>query len=164
MPVAVAVLTMMLILSAAPTSAIAVEDLPRFVAQDLEGRTIDSSELKGNVVILNFWASWCSPCRKEMPALQLLYRKYKDKGLTIIGISVDDSADAVRKFLASLVVQYPILMFTPVLERLLGPADAVPKTLIFDRTGKLSAHRVGYADRDWYESRIRKLLTERTSE
>ena len=148
-----------LILVTVPAPSSAAEKLPHFVARDLESRTIDSSDLQGKVLILNFWASWCSPCRKEMPELQLLYEKYKDKGVSMIGVSMDDSVDAARKFLTISVVQYPTLMWIPALERLRG-ADAVPTTLIFDRTGKVRAERVGYADRKWHESKIQKLLME----
>src|SRR6476660_4637142 len=90
---------------------------PAFVVRDLDGREISSASLRGKVVLLNFWATWCPPCRAEIPDLVALQEKYRDQ-LQIIGISEDEGGpEVVRRFVAEHRMNYPVVMTTPELER-----------------------------------------------
>jgi len=81
--------------------------MPGLALKDLAGRAIDPSALAGKVVIVDFWASWCAPCKQELPALEKLYKKYKDKGLVVIGVSVDNELDKARELAKSLKLSFP---------------------------------------------------------
>ncbi len=109
-----------------------------FALKDLTGRSWDLKQLQGKVVLVNFWATWCPPCRKEMPDLEALYHRYSDKGLVILAISDEDDAK-VRGFIHAQKYTYPILLDPggAVGKRFL--IQGIPKSLVYDRTGKLVA-------------------------
>lgn len=83
---------------------------PVFQLEDLNGKTVSLKEFRGKVIVLNFWATWCAPCRAEMPSLENLYRNLKDKGLVIIGVSVDSSEKTVQSFVKERGITFPILL------------------------------------------------------
>ena len=118
-------------------------NLPGFTLTDLDGKKMSSTDWHGKVVLLNFWATWCGPCRAEIPDLVALQNKYRDE-LVIIGISEDEGpVDAVRKFAAQYKVNYPIAMTTPDIEKLFPGISALPTTFILDKDGKVAQKHVG---------------------
>jgi len=119
-------------------------DLVRsFSASDLDGRTISSASFQGKVVIVNFWATWCPPCRAEIPDLIALQDKYRDH-LQVIGISEDEaSVDEVRRFVAEHKINYPIVMSTPELVKLFPGVRALPTSFIVDPESRLVQKHVG---------------------
>jgi peroxiredoxin len=112
-----------------------------FTLAELGGKTWTLNEQRGKVVVLNFWATWCPPCRKEMPDLEMLYREFKDQGLVILAIS-DEDADKVRPFVAGQKVTYPILLDPGRKVNELFQIEGIPKTFVYDRNGKLVAQSI----------------------
>jgi thiol-disulfide isomerase/thioredoxin len=114
-----------------------------FTLTDIEGRTISSADLRGKVVLVNFWATWCPPCRAEIPDLITLQQKYRDH-LVVIGISEDESpVETVKAFVAEQKINYPIAMTTPELAKIFRGVAALPTTFVIDREGKLAQRHVG---------------------
>jgi peroxiredoxin len=112
-----------------------------FTLTDLEGKTWTLQSLHGKVVLVNFWATWCPPCRKEMPDLDALYRKFKDQGLVVLAIS-DEEIAKVKPFLAARNLGFPILLDPGRKINELFRIDGIPKTFIYDREGKLAAQSI----------------------
>jgi thiol-disulfide isomerase/thioredoxin len=108
---------------------------PALVVAQLDGRTFDLKALRGHVVIVNFWATWCSPCRAEMPRLDAFYRQYHARGLELLGLSVDDKADAAAVRTVMRGFSYPAALAADARENGFGPAVAVPMTWIIDARG-----------------------------
>jgi peroxiredoxin/YHS domain-containing protein len=137
---------------------------PPFALKDLAGKPISNESLKGKVVLLDFWATWCAPCLKAMPELQALHRKYADRGFAVVGISIDEGGPAkVRKFVSSKKITYPIA-----LDSEKAPAwesyrvKAVPAAFLIDRDGQIVAQWRGIpTDGGELESRIGELLATR---
>jgi thiol-disulfide isomerase/thioredoxin len=114
-----------------------------FAVKDLEGRTISSADFRGKVVLVNFWATWCPPCRAEIPDLIRLQEKYRDK-LIVVGISEDEiPPDEVKAFVAEQKMNYPVAMTTPALAKIFRGVSALPTTFVVDREGKLVQRHVG---------------------
>lgn len=131
-------------------------DVPTFTAADLDGRQVSTAALRGKVVIVNFWATWCPPCREEIPDLIALQEKYRDH-LQIVGISQDSgSVEGVRRFAAEHRMNYPTLMSSPEIERLFPGVYALPTSFILDRDGKLAQKHIGLlnASRTELETRV----------
>jgi peroxiredoxin len=112
-----------------------------FTLTELGGKTWTLKEQRGKVVLLNFWATWCPPCRKEMPDLETLYQQFKDQGLVILAISDEDAAK-VRPFIAEQKVTYPILLDPGRKVNELFQIEGIPKTFVYDRNGKLVAQSI----------------------
>jgi peroxiredoxin len=112
-----------------------------FTLTDLTGKSWTLQSLHGKVVLVNFWATWCPPCRKEMPDLDALYRKFKDKGLVVLAIS-DEEVVKVKPFLAERNLAFPILLDPGRKINDLFRIDGIPKTFIYDREGKLAAQSI----------------------
>ena len=112
-----------------------------FTLTDLQGKTWTLSELRGKVVLVNFWATWCPPCRKEMPDLEALYNRFKGEGLVVLAISDEDAAK-VRPFIAERQVTYPILLDPGRKVNDLFQVEGIPKTFVYDREGKLVAQSI----------------------
>jgi thiol-disulfide isomerase/thioredoxin len=114
-----------------------------FTAVDLDGKTLSTDSWRGKVTIVNFWATWCAPCRAEIPDLVALQDKYRDQ-LQIIGISQDETGtEVVRKFAAEHRINYPIVMSTPELEQIFSGIYALPTSFIVDRDVRVVAKHVG---------------------
>ena len=132
---------------------------PPFRLIDLSGRAVSLSDYHGRVVLLNFWATWCGPCRVEMPAMEAVYRSFKAKGLEILAISVDQQGAAVtRPFQESLGLSFPILHDSDYQVGLTYGARTLPMTYAIDRQG-IIRQRV-FGARDWNSPQARQGITE----
>jgi thiol-disulfide isomerase/thioredoxin len=117
--------------------------LPTFSVTDLDGKTVSSDSWRGKVVFVNFWATWCPPCRAEIPDLVALQKEYRDQ-IVVIGISEDEGpVEGVRQFAAEHGVNYPIAMVTPEMRKIFKGIAALPTTFVIDREGRLVQKHVG---------------------
>ena len=116
--------------------------VPGFTVQTLDGQTISSSTWRGKVTLLNFWATWCPPCKAEIPDLIALQNKYRDQ-LQIIGISEDETPDVVRRFIAEHRINYPVVMAPPDIQRALPGVSGLPTSFMLDRDGRVVVKHVG---------------------
>jgi len=112
-----------------------------FTLNDLQGKSWTLSDLRGKVVLVNFWATWCPPCRKEMPDLDTLYQKFKDQGLIVLAID-DEEEGKIRPYLAEHPVSYPILLDVSRKTNESFRIDGIPKGFVYDRQGKLVAQSI----------------------
>jgi peroxiredoxin len=109
---------------------------PDFKIQDLQGRTLTLADYKGKVLVINFWATWCPPCRREIPDFIEAYAELKDRGLEILGVSVDDMAGpALLEWVRKQGISYPVALATPEMVAAYEPGDYIPATIIVDRKG-----------------------------
>ena len=135
---------------------------PDFTLKSKSGENVRLEDLRGQVVMLNFWASWCGPCRQEMPLMDEIYKKYEKFGFTILAINVDeDSADADR-FLDAVPVTFPILYDNESRTSELFGVDAMPTTIMVDRDGNRRFIHRGYKPgyEDDYRKQVKKLIRE----
>jgi thiol-disulfide isomerase/thioredoxin len=130
---------------------------PAFTAKALDGRSISSADWRGKVVLVNFWATWCPPCRAEIPDLVALQEKYRDH-LVVVGISEDEgSVEGVKRFVAEHKINYPIVMSTPELRKIFPDVMALPTTYVLDRDGNLTQKNVGMLNAKEAEASARLL-------
>ena len=123
-------------------------DAPDFFLKDLNGNEVTLDDFKGKVLFVNFWATWCPPCREEIPGFVEAYAVYHEKGMEILGISLDrQGADVVKKFAEKYEVNYPIALGTQQLVQDYQPGQYIPTTIIIDREGKIRHRHVGYMDK-----------------
>jgi thiol-disulfide isomerase/thioredoxin len=131
---------------------------PEFAVKGMDGKTVSLAEARGKVVLLNFWATWCGPCRMEVPDLVQLQTKYKDR-LQVIGLVIDDEDEAaVRNFAKRYSINYPIAMATNEMRFLFGGVPALPTSFIIDAQGRVVQKHIGLRDPVLYEMEIRALL------
>jgi peroxiredoxin len=150
------------VLAFAPARAALDSPAPDFTLKSASGENIKLSELRGQVVLINFWASWCGPCRQEMPLLDQMYQKYGPLGFTLLGVNVEqDSADAQR-MLKDTPVTFPILFDAQNQVSKLYDVTAMPSTVLVDRDGKVRFMHKGYQPgyEDEYQTQIRALVRE----
>lgn len=130
---------------------------PDFVLRDLQGSAVSLRSQRGRVVLLNFWATWCGPCRVEMPAMERLYREFKDRGFEILAVSTDAQGAAItRPFTESLGLTFPILHDPDFQTGIAYGARTLPMTFLVDRDG-LIRHRI-FGARDWHSPEARRLI------
>jgi peroxiredoxin len=135
---------------------------PDFALTTRDGGQVTLAELEGQVVMLNFWATWCGPCRQEMPHLESLYQRYSDLGFMLLGVNVEEDSSGADKFLAETPVTFPIL-FDPKSEvSKKYDVIAMPSTVLIDRTGNMRFIHHGYQPgyENEYQAQIRALLRE----
>ena len=140
--------------NAAPSQADMRSDLaPSFAVRDLDGKAFRLLDYKGRPVVLDFWATWCVPCRATMPHLSALQERYRDQGLVVVGLSVDDAGpQAVRRFADRMGVKFRLAMASERVLDLYGPIRSIPTTIFIDRQGRLVRRVVGYVDGETMES------------
>ncbi len=141
------------------------EPLPAFLAHDLDGQVVSTAALKGKVVLVNFWATWCPPCREEIPELVKLQAAYKDQ-LQIIGVSEDEDVppEMVKNFARTMHVNYPILIVSRELEKEFGGIPALPTSFLVNKDGGVVQKHVGLFPGEVYDHEIRALLGMQVSE
>ncbi len=134
--------------------------LPGFSVRDLRGRTISSSDLRGKVVLIDFWATWCQPCKKEMPGYQKLVDRYGQRGFVVIGFKLDTMADVEEPlaFAKKLGIRYPLAVATEDLKQKFGGIEGLPTTLLYDRQGALRQKVIGFEYTDVFEAALKPLL------
>jgi peroxiredoxin len=135
---------------------------PAFTLTSLSGQPSSLSAYKGQVVMINFWATWCGPCQQEMPLLDQMYKKSKPAGFTLIGVNVDKEAAAVKELLARKPVSFPVLLDPANQVSKAYHVDEMPSTVIIDRKGQIRYIHRGYkpGDENDYQDRIRQLIRE----
>jgi peroxiredoxin len=133
---------------------------PAFTLNARGGGTLSLSQLKGQVVLVNFWASWCGPCRQEMPLLEGIYKKYHKLGFTLIGVNVEPDAKAANAALEKTPVSFPILYDPESKVSQLYNVASMPSTVIIDRSGKVRLLHHGYksGDENEYVDSVRALI------
>ena len=132
---------------------------PNFSLPELNGQSLQLSDYRGKVVLLDFWATWCTPCREEIPHLVELQNKYRDQGLQIIGISMDDSPEPVREFYKRFQMDYPVVIGNAETGELYGGVLGLPIAFVIGRDGRISAKHIGATDASVLEQDIRGLLS-----
>jgi thiol-disulfide isomerase/thioredoxin len=144
------------------TAAAASGPAPDFTLKSLGGKNLKLSEMAGNVVLINFWASWCGPCREEMPLLNALHNKYKPLGFTVLGVNVEEQADSARGFLGNFPVDFPVLLDNKNRVSKLYNVVAMPTTVVVDRDGNLRYLHKGYksGDEKKYQQMVKELVRE----
>jgi thiol-disulfide isomerase/thioredoxin len=132
---------------------------PEWSLKDMDGKTVHSTDFKGKVVILDFWATWCGPCQAEIPSFIALQKQYAKQGLVVVGLSVDqEGADVVKPFAQKLGMNYPVVLTDEKTQEAFGGIEAVPTTFIVDREGHIVKEHTGFADKDEFENEIKPLL------
>ena len=131
-----------------------------FTLNDSEGVPIRLSDYKGRVVLLNFWATWCKGCVLEIPWFIEFQERYKENGLAVIGVSIDDSWKPVKAFVEEKKVNYPIVIDTEGVRKLYE-LNSMPMTLLIDRSGEIAASYIGVVEKAACESKLRELLEEK---
>jgi DsbE subfamily thiol:disulfide oxidoreductase len=135
---------------------------PDFTLTNPEGKKVTLRDYRGKVVFLNFWASWCGPCRQEMPGMDRLYREFKGKDFEMLAVNVKDKREDALKFVKELKITYPIVMDPQGEIGLLYGAWGMPMTYLIDRKGQVLARMWG--DADWYSTGARNLIKALISE
>lgn len=133
---------------------------PEFALPLVDGGKLRLSSYRGKVVLLDFWATWCVPCREETPHFVELQQKYGDRGLQIIGVSLDDSPDPVRTFVQQFHVNYPVVMGTADVGSSYGGVLGLPIAFLIDREGRIRAKHMGATDASVFEKDISSLLAQ----
>ena len=132
---------------------------PEWQLNDVDGKPVKLSDFKGKVVILDFWATWCPPCRAEIPGFVAIQKKYADKGFTMVGVSLDQQGPSVVKsFMRSFGMNYPVVMANQQIVLNYGGITAIPRTFVIDRQGNVVTAYQGAMDQATFESVIGPLL------
>ena len=126
--------------------------------KDPAGGLVKSSDFDGKVVILNFWATWCSPCKAEIPGFIDLQQKYREKGLVVVGIALDEhGVSKVKRFVEENRLNYPVVLGNIMMMENFG-GEGIPTTLVIDRSGKIVAKHLGFTSKETLEAEIVPLL------
>jgi cytochrome c biogenesis protein CcmG/thiol:disulfide interchange protein DsbE len=146
---------------APPAATGARRAAPEFRLQDLDGTEVQLADFRGKVVMVNFWATWCGPCRAEIPDFIELQRELGPRGLQIVGVSLDDKGAAVvRPFAAQQRINYVMLVNGHSAAGAYGGVSGIPTTFLVDRDGRIVTSRVGLASKQFWKDRVTALLGE----
>src|SRR5258708_26812320 len=129
-----------------------------FVLKDQHNVPVKMADYKGKVVLLNFWATWCGPCKVEIPAFVELYDRYKDKVFVVVGVSMDDSPEQLQAFMREYRMNYPVLQLKPEVEDFWGPFYGYPTSFFIARDGSICTKHLGPATKEQFEQEIKALL------
>jgi peroxiredoxin len=135
------------------------QSAPDFELADLNGKPVKLSDYHGKAVVVNFWATWCGPCKTEMPWLVDLQQKYGPDGLQILGVAMDDSGkDTISEFARDMHINYPVLMGKEAVAQKYGNVQFLPATFYVDRNGKIVDRVFGIVDRSEIEANVKRAL------
>jgi thiol-disulfide isomerase/thioredoxin len=132
-----------------------------FSLQTPAGETVELTKFDGSIRVVDFWATWCPPCREEIPHFNELHRKYKDRGVNFVGISVDDNPKVLAAFDKEIHIEYASLLSDPKAEAAFGGVAGLPSTFVLDRQGRVVKSYVGEIDPETLEGDIQALLAVR---
>jgi len=133
------------------------EKAPEFSLPDINGKTVSLSDFKGKVVILDFFASWCPPCRQEVPDFIELEKSYGDKGFAMVGVAVVTASEA-KDFANNMGINYPVLVDDGKVSNVYGPIRSIPTTFVLDKNGKVAKFYIGFRPKEVFEKDIQELL------
>ncbi len=135
---------------------------PDFTLKSNSGKNLKLSEFRGQVVMLNFWASWCGPCRQEMPLLDQIQKRYSSLGFTILGVNVEEDSNKAKAMLREVPVSFPVMFDTANKASKLYNVSAMPSTVLIDRNGNLRYMHKGYkpGDEEQYKKWVKQLVRE----
>jgi peroxiredoxin len=132
---------------------------PDFALKDSTGALVKLSDYKGKVVLLNFWATWCGPCKIEIPWFMDFQKTYKDRDFAVIGVSLDeDGWDAVKPYVEEKKINYRVVIGNDQVSQLFGSIESLPTTLIIDREGRIASMHIGLVAKNTYQKEIEHLL------
>jgi thiol-disulfide isomerase/thioredoxin len=132
---------------------------PAWKLLTVEGKAISSADFTGKVLVVDFWATWCPPCKAEIPGFIELQKKYGKDGLVIVGISVDrGGSEVVKKFIAQNKINYTIVLADDTVADAFGGIEGIPTTFVIDRAGTIQLKEVGFVETAEFEKRIKPLL------
>jgi thiol-disulfide isomerase/thioredoxin len=133
---------------------------PEFTVLDLQGHEISSADLRGKVVLIDFWATWCQPCKQEMPGYQKLVDRYGSRGFAVIGFKFDTMMDKENPvhFAKKIGVRYPLAVAAEDLKQKFGGIEGLPTTMLYDRQGRLRKKVIGFEYTETFESELKPLL------
>jgi len=134
--------------------------LPDFTVKDLQGHDVSSADLRGKIVLIDFWATWCQPCKREMPGYQKLLDRYGPRGFAIVGFKFDTMSDTEDPivFAKKIGVHYPLAVASDDLKRKFGGVEGLPTTLLYDRQGILRKKVIGFEYTEAFEADLKPLL------
>ncbi len=143
-----------------PASVWANKILPEFQLQSVSNtELIQSQSYRGKVMLVNFWATWCPPCRKEIPSLIEIQKNYKDQGFTVIGISVDQSeVEVIKKFTDKMGINYPVAVGTMEVAKEFGSTSGIPASFLIDRKGTINKRYAGYVTKEQLKKDIEEII------
>ena len=126
--------------------------------KDMNGGSVRLADYKGQVIVLNFWATWCGPCQTEIPELVEAYATYKDRGVVVLGVSIDDSAETLKAYAPTMKMNYPVLLMQDDVDQAYGPIFGVPVTFFIGRDGTIGRKHFGPVTKAQLEQEIKALL------
>jgi peroxiredoxin len=126
--------------------------------QDMNGNAVRFADYKGKVIVLNVWATWCGPCQVEIPELVEAYTKYRDQGVVVLGVSLDDTAEMLREYAPTKQMNYPLLLMQDDFDEAYGPIFGVPITFFIGRDGTISRRHFGPVSKEQLDREIKALL------
>ena len=126
--------------------------------KDMNGGSVHLADFKGKVILLNVWATWCGPCQLEIPELIETYAKYKDQGVVVLGVSLDDTAQMLRDYAPKMQMNYPLLLMQDDFDAAYGPIFGVPVTFFIDRDGTITRRHFGPVSKEQVDREIKSLL------
>jgi thiol-disulfide isomerase/thioredoxin len=152
--------TLLLMVLAGVVHASAQQKAPDLSLKDIHGRLVSLSAYKGKVLLLNFWATWCVPCRTEIPDLIKKQREYRDQGLRIIGITYPpEKVSEIRSFMRKLKMNYPVAIGSKETKQAFTASETLPLTIVIDREGNLRGIIEGIMYSDEFEEKVKPLIT-----
>lgn len=157
-----AMLALTLLLGKANAAGVDTAQAPDFTLAQREGPNVRLSEQRGDIILLNFWASWCGPCRQELPAFEALFQQYADLGVNVLAVNLDDEPRKADVLLSDINVSFPVLFDSEGEVSARYDVSAMPTTVIIDRDGNVRLVHKGYqsGDEKKYETAIKRLLRE----